>query len=89
MDTMRTTRWLSPRLAAIAAAAGWLAFAAAVGAEEAAAPVADTGDTAWLLTSSALVLFMTPGLALFYGGMVRTQERPRQRSCRASSSWVW
>ena len=31
----------------------------------------DTGDTAWLLTSSALVLFMTPGLALFYGGMVR------------------
>ena len=31
----------------------------------------DTGDTAWILTSSALVLFMTPGLALFYGGMVR------------------
>ena len=31
----------------------------------------DTGDTAWLLTSSALVLLMTPGLALFYGGMVR------------------
>jgi Amt family ammonium transporter len=31
----------------------------------------DTGDTAWLLTSSAMVLFMTPGLALFYGGMVR------------------
>ena len=31
----------------------------------------DSGDTAWMLTSSALVLFMTPGLALFYGGMVR------------------
>ncbi|HJM75314.1 MAG TPA: ammonium transporter [Dehalococcoidia bacterium] len=31
----------------------------------------DTGDTAWILASSALVLFMTPGLALFYGGMVR------------------
>ena len=31
----------------------------------------DTGDTAWVLTSTALVLFMTPGLALFYGGMVR------------------
>ena len=31
----------------------------------------DTGHTAWLLTSSALVLFMTPGLAFFYGGMVR------------------
>ena len=31
----------------------------------------DTGDTAWMLTSTALVLFMTPGLAFFYGGMVR------------------
>jgi len=31
----------------------------------------DTGDTAWMLTSTALVLFMTlPGLALYYGGMV-------------------
>ena len=32
----------------------------------------NTGDTAWLLTSSALVLFMTPGLTFFYGGMVRS-----------------
>src|SRR3954449_4206189 len=31
----------------------------------------DSGDTAWVLVSAALVLFMTPGLALFYGGMVR------------------
>ncbi len=31
----------------------------------------DTGDTAWMLASAALVLFMTPGLAMFYGGMVR------------------
>lgn len=31
----------------------------------------DTGDTAWILTSSALVLLMTPGLAFFYGGLVR------------------
>jgi Amt family ammonium transporter len=31
----------------------------------------DSGDTAWMLVSTALVLFMTPGLALFYGGMVR------------------
>src|SRR5438094_8010811 len=31
----------------------------------------DTGATAWILTSSALVLLMTPGLAFFYGGMVR------------------
>ncbi|MBJ18685.1 MAG: ammonium transporter [bacterium] len=35
----------------------------------------DTGDTAWLLISTALVLFMTiPGLALFYGGLVRTKN---------------
>ena len=36
---------------------------------------ADTGDTAWILTSTALVLFMTlPGLALFYGGLVRVRS---------------
>ena len=35
----------------------------------------DTGDTAWILTSTALVLFMTlPGLALFYGGLVRSKN---------------
>jgi len=34
----------------------------------------DSGDTAWILMSSALVLFMTPGLALFYGGMVRAKN---------------
>ncbi|WP_422116940.1 ammonium transporter [Brachybacterium sp. UNK5269] len=33
----------------------------------------DTGATAWILTSAALVLLMTPGLALFYGGMVRAR----------------
>jgi Amt family ammonium transporter len=32
------------------------------------------GDTAWVLASAALVLFMTPGLALFYGGMVRAKN---------------
>jgi len=38
-------------------------------------PKIDSGDTAWLLTSSALVLLMTaPGLALFYGGMVRSKN---------------
>ncbi|MFJ6566316.1 ammonium transporter [Streptomyces sp. NPDC091292] len=37
-------------------------------------PTADTGDTAWLLAATALVLLMTPGLALFYGGMVRTKS---------------
>ncbi|MFF7384188.1 ammonium transporter [Streptomyces griseoluteus] len=39
-----------------------------------AAAHADTGDTAWLLAATALVLLMTPGLALFYGGMVRAKS---------------
>ncbi|GGO87611.1 ammonium transporter [Nocardioides phosphati] len=39
-----------------------------------AAATPDTGDTAWLLTSAALVLLMVPGLALFYGGMVRVKS---------------
>jgi Amt family ammonium transporter len=34
----------------------------------------NTGDTAWVLVSAALVLFMTPGLAFFYGGMVRAKN---------------
>ena len=34
----------------------------------------DTGNTAWVLASAALVLFMTPGLAFFYGGMVRAKN---------------
>lgn len=43
---------------------------------EAAAEVAaiDTGDTTFILLSAALVMLMTPGLALFYGGMVRTKN---------------
>jgi Amt family ammonium transporter len=42
---------------------------------EATAPKVDTGDTAWMLTSAALVLFMTiPGLFLFYGGLVRSKN---------------
>ena len=36
--------------------------------------VLNSGDTAWVLASSALVLLMTPGLAFFYGGMVRTKS---------------
>jgi Amt family ammonium transporter len=35
---------------------------------------ADSGDTAWMLTATGLVLFMVPGLALFYGGMVRRKN---------------
>jgi Amt family ammonium transporter len=59
--------WASPSLAQDAATMATVAADAA-----AATPKIDTGDTAWMLTSTALVLMMTvPGLALFYGGMVR------------------
>ena len=34
----------------------------------------DTGDTAWVLASSAMVLLMTPGVAFFYGGLVRRKN---------------
>ncbi len=37
-------------------------------------PAIDAGDTAWLLAATALVLLMAPGLALFYGGMVRSKS---------------
>ena len=37
-------------------------------------PELSAGDTAWMLISTALVLFMTPGLAFFYGGMVRSKN---------------
>jgi Amt family ammonium transporter len=37
-------------------------------------PAIDTGDTAWVLVSTALVMLMTPGLALFYGGLVRRKN---------------
>src|SRR5918993_4633607 len=37
-------------------------------------PPIDTGAAAWMLTSTALVLLMIPGLAMFYGGLVRTKN---------------
>ncbi|MCY4121383.1 MAG: ammonia channel protein, partial [Acidobacteria bacterium] len=46
-----------------------------VGATSASGQTLDSGDTAWLAMASALVLFMTiPGLALFYGGLVRANN---------------
>src|SRR5262245_22292545 len=54
--------------------AGLVALAAAPAFAETATPTVDTGDTAWLLASTALVLLMTPALAIFYGGMVRTKN---------------
>jgi ammonium transporter, Amt family len=42
--------------------------------ETSTAPKIDSGDTAWVLISTALVMFMTPGLAFFYGGLVRRKN---------------
>src|SRR5471030_2423801 len=65
----------APAAAAPAAAAPAPAAAAAAPAAPAAAPVANKGDTAWMLVSTLLVIMMSiPGLALFYGGLVRTKN---------------
>ena len=70
MKTTRSTRWLGPLLGLGVALA-----ASAAGAQEDTPPTLSAGDTAWMLTSSALVLLMTlPGLALFYGGLVRSKN---------------
>src|SRR5689334_7195151 len=56
------------------AAAATAAPAAAPAAAAAPAPTPNKGDTAWMITATAFVILMTiPGLALFYGGMVRTK----------------
>ncbi|HWQ62299.1 MAG TPA: ammonia channel protein, partial [Negativicutes bacterium] len=62
---------LAPLALAAEEATPAAAPAAAAAAEP---PKIDTGDTAWVLASTALVMIMTPGLALFYGGMVRTKN---------------
>ena len=72
-------------IAALSASAAWAQEAAVATAEavteaaapvaEAAAPIADKGDTSWMLMSTVLVMLMiVPGLALFYGGLVRTKN---------------
>ena len=72
MITMRLVPSASRRLGAPAAAAA-LPGRSRWRADD--KPKLDTGDTAWMLTSTALVLMMTiPGLALFYGGMVRKKN---------------
>jgi Amt family ammonium transporter len=77
---------------------GALAFLALIGtaaAEEEAPPVLDSGNTAWMITATVLVLFMTlPGLALFYGGRVRSRNvlsvlmHCFAIACLASILWV-
>jgi ammonium transporter, Amt family len=65
------------RIAALAVAALLLALLIepSLAQDKPPAPTPNKGDTAWMMTASALVLLMTvPGLALFYGGMVRTKN---------------
>jgi Amt family ammonium transporter len=75
--TTKNSPWLrATGVAAVFTAAPMAVWAqtapAAPAAAEAAAPAINSGDTAWMLSATALVLLMTiPGLALFYGGMVR------------------
>jgi Amt family ammonium transporter len=65
----------TPGRVALAVAAGALALVAGSGAALAQEAELDSGDTAWMLTSTALVLMMTvPGLAMFYCGMVRKKN---------------
>jgi ammonium transporter, Amt family len=68
---MREKR-LGSTVAALGALVVALFLPAVAGAQEGGL---DSGDTAWMLTATALVLFMTlPGLALFYAGMVRSKN---------------
>jgi Amt family ammonium transporter len=59
----------------VPAALGFLLCPLLSYAQDATTPAADTGDTAWIIAATALVLFMTlPGLALFYAGLVRAKN---------------
>jgi Amt family ammonium transporter len=77
--SMRKRAWLGGALVALSCLAiPTLSMAQAPAAPAAPAPWMkgdiDTGSTAWMLVSAALVLFMMPGLALFYGGMTRAKN---------------
>ena len=79
MSVLRRTTVIRPGIRGETVLRGALALlpllAPALGHAQDAAPVLDTGNTAWMLTSTVLVLFMTiPGLALFYAGMVRSKN---------------
>ena len=68
-STHAIRRWLQ---SAAAVVLGTMAPALALAQD---APVPDKGDTAWMLVSTLLVILMTiPGLALFYGGLVRSKN---------------
>jgi Amt family ammonium transporter len=76
LDTMKMQIARAAKIALFAAPVLLLQLAPAFADDApAAAPKLDSGDTAWMLTSTALVLMMTiPGLALFYAGMVRKKN---------------
>jgi Amt family ammonium transporter len=70
LASITSSRWARGALAASLALLPALA-----GAQDAAPPTPDKGDTSWMMTSTVLVILMTiPGLALFYGGMVRSKN---------------
>ena len=70
----RTAAFTLSLLGLFTAAGAWAQDAVASAAPAAAAPTISAGDTAWVLASAALVMLMTPGLGLFYGGMVRQKN---------------
>ena len=73
--TAATSSWAQDAAAAATAAAATTVATVAAAAPAAPAPVVNSGDTAWVLISTALVLLMSiPGLALFYGGLVRRKN---------------
>ncbi len=86
---------LFPRFCLAAGALAATALPALAQAAAAAPPVPNKGDTAWMLVATALVMLMTiPGLALFYGGLVRTKNMLSMLSqvfaivCIVSLIWV-
>jgi len=84
-----------PAFAEEAPAPAAVAAAEAAPAAPAAAPKLDTGDTAWMIVATALVMLMSiPGLALFYGGLAKTKDSLNTMAmtfvtfCIASLLWV-
>ncbi|HUI46619.1 MAG TPA: ammonium transporter [Nitrospirota bacterium] len=76
MEDRRLYRIVAALLLSLAVSVPLAAMAQEAVPAAAAAPAAkiDSGDTAWILVSTALVMLMTPGLAMFYGGMVRRKN---------------
>ena len=75
MRKFRHTCSAAKRLAMTAVTTGLFSASAWAGGTAEAAPVLDTGNTAWMITATALVLLMSiPGIALFYGGLVRQKN---------------